>query len=56
MENQGERVLEVFDKIPRWVKAFRKNCQWGLPISAFISFLLTNVLKFAWGGWGGSYI
>ena len=33
----------------RGVKAFRENCQWGSPISGFITFLLTSVLKFAWG-------
>ncbi len=31
------------------VKAFRKNCQGGPTILGFIAFLLTNILKFAWG-------
>jgi hypothetical protein len=36
-----------FAKIRRGVKAFRKNCLGGPPISGFIAFLLTSVLKFA---------
>ncbi len=35
---------------PQGVKAFRKNCLGGSPISGFIAFLLTSVLKFPWGG------
>jgi hypothetical protein len=45
--NPGEGVPEVFAKIPRGVKAFRKNYQWGPPILGFIAFILTSVLKFA---------
>jgi len=42
------RVPNVFSKIPKGVKAFRKNCLGGgPPISGFIAFLLTSVLKFA---------
>jgi hypothetical protein len=48
VENPEEGVPEVFAKIPRGVKALRKNCQLGPPISGFVAFLLTNVLKFAW--------
>ncbi len=51
VENRGEGVLDFFAKIPRGVKAFRKNCLGGPPISGFIAFLLTSVLKFAWGGY-----
>jgi hypothetical protein len=47
VENSGEGVPDVFAKIPRGVKAFRKNCLGGPPISGFIAFLLTSVLKFA---------
>ncbi len=40
-----------FAKIPRGVKAFRKNCLGvgggGPPNADFIAFLLTSVLKFA---------
>ncbi len=48
---QGRGYLMFFAKIPRGVKAFRKNCLGGPPISGFIAFLLTSVLKFAWGGY-----
>ncbi len=41
---------DVFAKIPRGIKAFMENCLGGPPISGFIAFLLTSVLKFAWGG------
>ncbi len=42
-----------FAKIPRGVKDFRKNGRGGgvPPISGLIMFLLTSVLKFAWGGY-----
>ncbi len=48
---QGRGYLMFFAKIPRGVKCFRKNCLGGPPISGFIAFLLTSVLKFAWGGY-----
>jgi hypothetical protein len=51
VENPGEGVPAVFAKI-RWgrgVKALRKNCLGGPTILGFIAFLLTSVLKFAWG-------
>jgi hypothetical protein len=44
---QGRGYLMFFAKIPRGVKAFRKNCLGGPPILGFIAFLLTSVLKFA---------
>jgi hypothetical protein len=44
---QGRWYLMFFAKIPRGVKAFRKNCLGGPPISGFIAFLLASVLKFA---------
>jgi hypothetical protein len=47
VENPGEGVPDVFAKILRGVKAFRKNCLGGPPISGFIAFLLTSVLRFA---------
>jgi hypothetical protein len=51
---QGRGYLMFFAKIPRGVKAFKKNyLGGGPPISGFIAFLLTSILKFAWGG---SYI
>jgi hypothetical protein len=44
---QGRGYLMFFAKIPRIVKAFRKKCPGGgPPISGFIAFLLTSVLKF----------
>ena len=50
---QGRRYLMFFAKIPRGVKDFRKNGRGGgvPPISGLIMFLLTSVLKFAWGGY-----
>jgi hypothetical protein len=46
VENPGEEVPEVFDKIPRGVKAFRITCQrGGSTLPGFISFLLASVLK-----------
>jgi hypothetical protein len=50
VENPGEGVPEVFAKIPRGVKAFRKKMIGGVPLFRVIAFLLTGVLKFAWGG------
>jgi hypothetical protein len=45
---QGRGYLMFFAKIPREVKAFRKNClEGGSPYFGFIAFLLTSVLKFA---------
>jgi protein PhnA len=32
VKNPGERKPEVFAKIPRGVKAFRKNCRVGVPL------------------------
>jgi hypothetical protein len=49
LKNPGEGVPEAFAKIPRGVKAFRKNCHGPPPILGFIAFLLTSVLKFARG-------
>ena len=43
VKNAGEGVPDVFAKIPRGGG--------GPPISGFIAFLLTSVLKFAWGGY-----
>jgi hypothetical protein len=53
VENPGEGVSEVFAKIPRGGggKTFKKNCLRGPPISGFIAFLLTSVLKFSRGGY-----
>ncbi len=53
VENPGDRVTDVFAKIPRGVKAFRKFARGGPTILGFIAFLVTSVSKFAWGG---SYI
>jgi hypothetical protein len=47
-ENLGEGVAQAFAKFPKW--GVKKNCQGGPPRLGFISFLLTSVLKFAWGG------
>ncbi len=46
---QGRGYLKSLPKSLGGFKAFRKNCQGGPPILGFISFLLTSVLKFAWG-------
>jgi hypothetical protein len=46
---QGRGYRMFFAKIPRGVKAFRIKCLGGPPISGFIAFLLTSVLKFASG-------
>jgi hypothetical protein len=46
-ENPGEGVPEFFAKIPRGSMLSGKIA-WGVPpISGFIAFLLTSVLKFA---------
>jgi hypothetical protein len=53
VENPGEGVPDVF--LPKSQgeggggKASRKNYLGGPPISGFIAFLLTSVLKSAWG-------
>jgi hypothetical protein len=47
---QGGGVLEVFAKILRGVKGFRKNCQGGPTIFGFIAFLLTSFSKICLGG------
>jgi len=45
---QGRGHLMFLPKSLRGVKAFKKNCLGrGGPISGFIAFLLTSVLKFA---------
>jgi len=56
LNNQGRGYLKSLPKSLGGFKAFRKNCQGGPPILGFISFLLTSVLKFAWGVhlWSGS--
>jgi hypothetical protein len=48
---QGRGYLIFFAKIPRGVKAFRNNCEGSPPISGFIAFLLTRILKCARGGY-----
>ena len=47
LKMQGRGYMMFFAKIPRGVNAFRKNCYGGPPISGFIAFLLTSVLRFA---------
>ena len=50
VENPGKGVAQVFTKIPRGGGGSRLSGK----ISGFIAFLLTSILKFAWGV--GSYI
>ena len=47
---QGRGYLMFFAKIPRGGQGFQEKLPGGPPISGFIAFLLTSVLKFAWGG------
>jgi len=48
---QGRGYLKFLPKSLGGVKAFRKNCMGGPPNLNFIAFLLTSVLKFAWGSY-----
>jgi hypothetical protein len=45
VDNTEEGVPEVFAKIPRGGQGFKEK----FLISGFVAFLLTSVLKFAWG-------
>ena len=45
---QGSGYLMFFTKIPRRGQGFQEKLPRGPPISGFIAFLLTSVLKFAW--------
>ncbi len=48
VENPGKGVPDVFAKIPRGGSRLSgKNCLGRDPISGFITFVLTSVLKFA---------
>jgi hypothetical protein len=48
-------VLEVFAKIPRGVKSFRKNCQGGSTYFGFYCLFITKFLENLPGG-GGCFI
>ncbi len=52
VENTVEGVPEVFARIPGGGAGFQKKLPGGSPyfgFYTFIAFLLTSVLKFAWG-------
>ncbi len=53
VENLGEGIPDVFWQNPKGGSRLSEKIAWGgggPPISGFIAFLLTSVLKFAWGG------
>jgi hypothetical protein len=51
VENLGEGVPEVFAKISKGGQVFQEKVPGGgPPISGFIAFLITSVLKLVWGG------
>jgi hypothetical protein len=51
---EGGRVLEVFAKIPRGVKSFRKNCQGGSTYFGFYCLFINKFLENLPGGGGGA--
>ncbi len=50
VENPGEGVWDVFAKIPRGVKAFRKNCLGGSPYFGFYCIFINKFFKNLPGG------
>jgi hypothetical protein len=49
VESPGEGLPYVFAKILKGGEGFQEKLPGGSPISGFIAFLLTSVLKFACG-------
>ncbi len=52
----GGEILEVFAKIPRGVKGFRKNCQGGSTYFVFYCIFINKFFKNLPGGGGGCFI
>ncbi len=56
VKNAREGVSEVFAKIPRGVKSFRKNCHRGSPYFGFYCIFISKCFEICLGGLGGGAI